>query len=205
MPAVASSEEQRHVATVLEALTRAGLLLKQDQRLPSVVGLITGGPLSGSWWSHPQGRLIFRVLSSLADHPDVLSTKLLFAKDTLVHRTLWPALLAVAGAMEPWQNQRLSPQARALLERARSVKAPLSAAGPPVRELQAKLLLHAAEVHTPSGRHQIALSTWASWAAKVGTVPLASVEEAREQLAAACARSGAPLTALPWLSARTGR
>lgn len=200
MPGVAPSEERRHAAAVLKALARTGLLLKQDKHLPSVVALIVGGPLASSWWSHPEGRLIFRVLSALADHPDVLLTKLLFAKDTLVHRTLWPALLAVAGTAEPWQTQRLSPQARALFKRACSAKAPLGAAGPPVRELQSRLLLHAAEVHTPSGRHQMVLRPWSSWAAQTRTAPLASAEEGRQQLAAAAAALGAPLSALPWQS-----
>jgi hypothetical protein len=200
MPGVAPTEERRHAAAVLQALGRTGLLLKQDKLLPNVVALVVGGPLATSWWSHPQGRLIFRVLSRLADDPDVLLTKLLFAKDTFVHRALWPALLAVANAAEPWQTQRLSREARALLKRARSAKAPLSAAGPPVRELQSRLLLHAAEVHTPSGRHQMFLSPWSSWAARVQTAPLASAEAGRQQLAAAVAALGAPPSALPWQS-----
>lgn len=200
MPGVAPTEERRHAAAVIQALERTGLLLKQDKQLPSVVTLIVGAPLASSWWSHPQGRLIFRVLATLADHPDVLLTKLLFAKDTLVHRTLWPALLAVAGAGEAWQTQRLSPAARALLKRARSAQAPLSASGAPVRELQSRLLLHAAEVHTPSGRHQMLLSAWPAWAARVKTAPLDSAEDGRQRLAAAARALGAPLSALPWRS-----
>ena len=198
MRGVAPTEVRRQSAAALKALARTGLLLKQDKHLPSVVGLIAGGPVAGSWWSHPQGRLMFRVLATLADHPDVLLSKLLFAKDTLVHRALWPALLAVADAAEPWQTQRLSSQARALLKRARAAKTPLGASGPPVRELQSRLLLHAAEVHTPSGRHQIVLSEWAAWAEQVGAAPLASAGEGREQLSRACAALGAPLSALPW-------
>src|SRR5690242_21492457 len=96
------------MSTVLAALARHGLLLKQDKRLPSAVTLLAGEPLASSWWSHPQGRLIFRVLTALADHPDVLVTKLLDGKDTFVHRPLWPALLAAAGAGESWQTRDLS-------------------------------------------------------------------------------------------------
>jgi len=205
MSGAAPTEEQRYLEEALAALTRCGLLLKQDKNLPSVVGLMVGGALASSWWSHPKGRLIFRVLSGLVDHRDVLLTKLLFAKDTLVHRTLWPALLAVASSAEPWQMQRLSPPAGALLKRTRLAKTPLSASGPAVRELQSRLLLHAAEVHTASGRHQIVLSQWASWAARVETAPLASAVQGRQQLEAACAAFGAPLTALPWQSPRGGR
>ena len=85
----------RPAGRVLAALGDQGLLLKQDKLVPSVVGILTGESLRTSWWSHPKARLIFSVLSELADHPDVLFTKLLWQKDTLVHRSLWPALLAV--------------------------------------------------------------------------------------------------------------
>src|ERR1700686_1077364 len=101
---------------VLAALTSHGLLLKQDKAIPSVVGILTGESLSTSWWSHPKGRLIFAVLSELGDHPDVLFTKLLHRKDTLVHRSLWPALLTVARSREPWQLRGLSAPATSLLE-----------------------------------------------------------------------------------------
>ncbi len=60
--------------SVLAALKRGGLLLKQDKRLPSVVGVLTGESLSTSWWSHPDAHRIFAVLEKLADHPDVLFT-----------------------------------------------------------------------------------------------------------------------------------
>src|SRR2546423_8801307 len=82
-------------AAVLAALSQHGLLLKQDKELPNVVTILTGEKLSTSWWSHPKGKLIFRVLSELADHPDVIVTKLLAGTDTLVHRRLWPALVAL--------------------------------------------------------------------------------------------------------------
>jgi hypothetical protein len=64
--------------------------------------------LSTSWWSHPKSQLIFRVLSELADHPDILIAKLLRGKDTLVHRSLWPALTSVGRGQKPWQLRNLS-------------------------------------------------------------------------------------------------
>src|SRR5262249_18474099 len=100
---------------VLGELSRRGLLLKQDKRPPNVVGLVTGGALSTSWWGHPEGGRIFGVLEELDDHADVLCTKLLSGKDTFVHRRLWPSLLAVAAAREPWQQLGLTPEARRLL------------------------------------------------------------------------------------------
>ena len=70
----------------MDALVQNGLLLKQDKSLPSVVGIFTGETVSGSWWSHPRAHEIFAVLNELTDHSDVLVTKLLYRKDTLVHR-----------------------------------------------------------------------------------------------------------------------
>jgi hypothetical protein len=85
---------------ILAALAENRLLLKQDKGAPNVVGILTGESLRTSWWSHPKAHLIFSVLSELAEHPDVLFAKLLYRKDTLVHRSLWPAVLAVGRARE---------------------------------------------------------------------------------------------------------
>ncbi len=179
-----------------------GLLLKQDKRLPSVVTLVVGGSLATSWWSHPKAHLIFSVLSELSDHPDVLFTKLLYGKDTLVHRRLWPALLAVATSREPWQQRNLPPRARGLLLQANRAGKPVRSSGPSVKELVSRLLVHAEEVHTESGSHEMAVETWTAWAARVGAVPVESVVEARQVLEAACQGIGAPPSALPWVSVK---
>src|SRR5882724_11356365 len=121
---------------VLRALAEHGLLLKQDKVVPNVVSIITGEVLRTSWWSHPQGRLIFSVLAELADHPDVLTTKLLHRKDTLVHRTLWSPLLAVACARAPWQLQGLSRSAASLLRRVDRSTESVRATGAAVAELE---------------------------------------------------------------------
>jgi hypothetical protein len=185
---------------VLAALERCGLLLKQDKRLPSVVTLLAGEPLSSSWWSHPESRLMFRVLSELADHPDVLVTKLLLGKDTFVHRTLWPAFLAVVSAREPWQVAGLPAPARRLLTRTDGAAAPIRSTGTATRELVARLLVHATEIHTAEGRHEIAVQSWSAWRAQEAVAPLDSVDEARRVLQGASLRLGAPPEALPWLT-----
>lgn len=183
---------------VLAALTSHGLLLKQDKAIPSVVGILTGESLSTSWWSHPKGRLIFAVLSELGDHPDVLFTKLLHRKDTLVHRSLWPALLAVAQSREPWQLRGLSASAKTLLERIDRGEGAVRATGAAVKELEARLLVVAREVHTESGRHEMVLEPWDVWAARVRCKPHRSVPNARKVIEDAATALGAPLKALPW-------
>ncbi|HEY2798539.1 MAG TPA: hypothetical protein VGK26_11675 [Thermoanaerobaculia bacterium] len=188
----------RAADAVLRELRAKGLLLQQDKALPSVVGIVTGESLRGSWWSHPKGRLIFTVLSELADRPDVLFTKLLSGKVTLVHRRLWPALAAVGAAREPWQLRGLSPAARRLLARVDRGGAGVRASGAAAKELEARLLVVARQVHTESGRHETALQDWGEWSAAARCRPLRSAASARRTLERAAARLGAPPEALPW-------
>jgi hypothetical protein len=187
---------------VLDALARHGLLLKQDKAVPSVVGIITRESLRTSWWSHPQAHLIFSVLSELADHPDVLSTKLLFRKDTLIHRSLWPSLLAMAGAREPWQLEQLSRSANSLLRRIDLADSPVRATGATVKELEMRLLARVYEIHTESGRHALVLESWQAWSRRVGCGAAASIPHARHVLEQAATAIGAPLKALAWRVAR---
>lgn len=183
---------------VLVHLERVGILLKQDKRLPNVVTILTGETVSGSWWSHPKAQMIFRTLSELAEHPDVLITKLLFGKDTLVHRSLWPAFLAVATADEPWQHKGLSQTARSLLSRVHHSAIAVRSPGSPVKELVTRLLVHAVEVHTESGKHEMAVESWDGWAKQSGVRRSKSIARSRKTLESLCQAIGAPLTALPW-------
>ena len=80
--------------TLAAALKKYGLLLLQDKKLPSAVGIITGEQLSGSWWSHPRANEIFRRLDDL--ECDAIATKLIAGKVPFVHRRLWPPLVALA-------------------------------------------------------------------------------------------------------------
>ena len=184
--------------SVLAALAHNGLLLKQDKAIPSVVGILTGESLSTSWWSHPKAQLIFNVLSRLADHPDVCVTKLIYRKDTLVHRSLWPTLLAVGRSREPWQVRGLSRLGRTLLRRVDRAGGPICASGEAVKQLQVRLLASTHELHTEAGRHEMALESWNLWSARVGCSATRSTPNAREILEQACLNLGATLKALPW-------
>jgi hypothetical protein len=179
--------------TVEKALRDFGLLLQQDKSIPSVAGIIAGEPIRGSWWSHLKGRAIFAALDKLADDPRVLVTRLIGGKVTYVHERLWPALLAAAMHAS---RDGLSFEAKKLLaaiERDGSARA----TGDAARELQERLLVHAEEVHTESGRHAIELQTWKRWAGGRGITPLA-IDEARAELERAAEQLGAKVTALPW-------
>ncbi|MGO9933014.1 MAG: hypothetical protein ACLPV8_14550 [Steroidobacteraceae bacterium] len=186
------------VESVFALLTQHGLLLKQDKSIPNVVGIVTGESLRASWWSHPKSHLIFSVLAKLADDPRVLFAKLLYRKDTLVHTSLWPALLAVGAAREAWQTQGLSAAAADLLDRVERGDSEVRAAGPVARELQFRLLAAAHEVHTESGRHAVVLESWPAWSGRVGCKALKFGADGRGALEQAAASLGASLKALPW-------
>jgi hypothetical protein len=151
-------------ALVLASLKEHSLLLQTDANLPSVCALVTGAPVRGSWWSHPRGKDIFRVNCALADHPDVLVTKLVSGKITYVHRTLWPAVLAIGRAREPWQMDGLSREARDLLSRVgRELVETDRQLSKPAAELEKKLLVYCEQFHADEGAHAKRLESWDHW------------------------------------------
>ena len=149
-------------------------LLRQDRVLTltpagrprSLVGEIAG-VVSGSWWGHPQGGLIFSIASALEESPEVLGAKLVRGKVTFVHRTLWPQLLRVV--LDPrWRKDaqsRLPAPARQLLaEVDREGTLRIEGRAPARLELEKRGLVLAASEHTDSGRHAIVLRSWKDWA-----------------------------------------
>ncbi|HEX6178206.1 MAG TPA: hypothetical protein VF057_07595 [Thermoanaerobaculia bacterium] len=183
-------------------LERLGILLMQDQQLPSVVGVFCNRTVNGSWWSIPEAQKIFRCLDQLEE--TAIATRLIKRKVTYVHRRLWPALVTVGAARQPWQMRELTPDAKTLLRRMTSGESP-AASGDAARELQQRLLVVAHETHTPSGRHELHLEDWNRWAARMKVTPLTSVEEAQRELEAASERIGAPPSALPWSNRKRAR
>lgn len=190
---------------LLERLREFDLLLDTDPTFPSITGLVVGGKVRGSWWAHPQSHEVFRLTCALRAHPDVLMVKLISGKVTLVHRPLWPAIVVVGSAREPWQMRGLSKEAAALLKKLDKADK-VSATGDAVRELERRLLIRAESVHTERGSHAKELETWESWARSVrlGKVKL-SPEEARAQLDGVVARINKQFGAtgrLPWQTTR---
>ncbi len=169
-----AAESQR----VLEALQKYGLLLGSDAQLPSVVSIVAGRPIRGSWWGHPLGNVIFKVASQLAEQPDILVIKLISGKLTYIHRRLWSALLGVATAREAWQLQNLSELAQALfvkvtqadmlrtdeLQALTGIKS--KAWGDAARQLERNLLVYSKSMHTSAGAHTKYLETWRQWASR---------------------------------------
>ncbi|MDQ2995946.1 MAG: hypothetical protein M3R61_02655 [Chloroflexota bacterium] len=103
-----------NVESMPARLRKHGLLLQQDKRLPDVATAVAGEPIRGSWWAHPRAPVIFTCLGQLEQHSDTLATKLIAGKVTFIHRRLWPAVLAVGVAREPWQFAGVADRAREL-------------------------------------------------------------------------------------------
>lgn len=183
----------RAVAARVRAL---GLLLLQDAKLPSALAVVRGGSTGGSWWSLPEADAIYAALERAADHADVLVAKLVAGKVTLIHRALWPAVLAVATAREPWQLRGLSPAARKLLG-VLDDGGSTGPAGAPGKELERRLLVHAATAHGPSGKHVTKVESWQTWAARKACEPI-DLATAKRQLEAAVTRLGGTRSLLPW-------
>jgi hypothetical protein len=81
----------------LEWVREQGVVLQSARGpLPNLADEVAGESIRGSWWGHPAGHEIFAVLTRVLDSPDVVATRLVNGKVTLIHRRLWPALVRVA-------------------------------------------------------------------------------------------------------------
>lgn len=167
------------VEAVLKALEKNGLLLQSDGVLPNVASLVAGESVRGSWWTHERGQAIFVTLNELEDHQDVLFTKLISGKVTLVHRRLWKSLIAIATSRESWQMIGLNPAAKFLLDKSDTEGAfptnelnwpsrfKSKKPGEVVRDLEARLLTHTEQFHTESGAHAKLLENWDHWRKRI--------------------------------------
>lgn len=206
------------VQTLLSALNDHGVLLEADQDIPSVVSLVAGEPIRGSWWGHPLGHLIYDLSCRLYDHPDVLCTKLVGGKVTYVHRRLWPAILAVGSDREAWQLEGLSPAAEGILDEVvgrgtlrydhialPGGKSPSGA----VKELETRLLARSYQIHSEFGNHVRVLESWDCWAAgnhlQGGTLSAAEGKALLEEAFASLRGNQATRLKLPWDEMRRPR
>ena len=178
-----------------------------DAKLPSATACIAGAPIRGSWWGHAKGKLIFETLNRMED--DVAWAKVVLGKETLVHRRLWPALVAAAESGQPWQTRDLKADAKQLLRRVRLGKPVQTDARRAANDLERRLLARSYTEHTPSGRHVRFLETWSAWARRSG-IAAADLPAAADAIQALSApvmawlegQGRRPPGLLPWLPAR---
>jgi hypothetical protein len=81
----------------LEWVRQQGIVLQSARGpIPNLAEHIAGEPIRGSWWGHASGHKIFAALNRVLSSPDVIATRLVNGRITLIHRRLWPALVRVA-------------------------------------------------------------------------------------------------------------
>jgi hypothetical protein len=81
----------------LDWVREQGVVLQSARGpLPTLAEHIAGESIRGSWWGHSSGHEIFAALNRVLDSPDVIATRLVNGKITLIHRRFWPALVRVA-------------------------------------------------------------------------------------------------------------
>jgi len=182
----------RELTDCLRLLERNGALaLTRSERLDSLVGTLIEGEVRGSWWAHPQGKVVYAVASALEDRADVVVTKLdrrgEDARVTFVHQRLFAQLYRWA-TDEGVRRERL----RATSAAARKAFARVEAEGriqlgpserslrAPAKELERLALVLAHAEHTERGAHETVLRSYEAWAS-----PETKEAAARLDLAAA--------------------
>jgi len=149
---------------LLRSLQENGILLLSDKALPSVVGIVAGPRVKGSWWGHEKGHEIFRELGKLESNPDALTTRLVSGKVTYLHRRLWPDFISIANAREGWQIRGLPSGARRLLAEVDGKGQVRMDTYPgkseDAREIERRLLVYTEDIHTDKGFHTKLLSAW---------------------------------------------
>jgi hypothetical protein len=188
---------------VFTQLEEDGFLLLSDSQLPSLSGLVAGEKVRGSWWSHKRAQVIFGVSQMLENHTDVLIMKLISSKVTFVHRELWNRIYSIGVAREDWQLNKLSADARRLLKDLHATGS-VQTSGDAARELELRLLIHAEQIHTESGKHAKVIETWDAWTKRVGfrakaTDPVAA-RRFLEQRLAVINKEHSGRAKLPWPS-----
>jgi hypothetical protein len=165
-----------------------------DRDAPSLVSLVADGPVAGSWWGHPAGRLIYEVAERLEATDDVVFVKFWKRKQTLIHRRLWPALVRVGTARSKWQLDGLGAIPRGLLAQIvrggsiRNDRLPEDFGGgyqgyrAALRDLEGRMLVLTRSVHTSSGAHALEGESWSSWGARTRTPRFNGSVSAAERL-----------------------
>jgi hypothetical protein len=185
----------------LALLERSGVVtVVRAGACPSLVAEIIGEDIRGSWWGHAKGGVVYGILEALHDHPDVLATRLVQGKNTLVHRALWPTLLRLV-TDESWRARAMKALDATGRELVRRVERDGRVAGgaltPTARRskdaVATSLLVRVDQAHTPSGRHEVVLESWSAWGRErnVDRARL-SFEDALARLENACGRGALP-------------
>jgi len=108
------------------------------------------------------------------DRKDVLTTRLVSGKVTFLHHSCWDSFIPVATSKEAWQTHGLSFDTGRLLalvgsegiirtDKSGTELRLVGSIGDASRQLEKRLLIHSAEIHTESGSHAKVLQSWSNW------------------------------------------
>lgn len=211
---MAAGRQTAELKSCLQALRKHGLLLVADNKLPSVVSIIVGKAVPGSWWAHPRGVLIYNTANELEEHADVVVVKLISGKLTFVHRRLWPALVAMGSAHQEWQLRGLSETGRVVLSQLAKAgelytDALVAVGGYEQKSLNAaakqieQRLLAVSEGFRSEGKHQRHLESWAHWKRRMKIDGKLNVAKAKMEFETILSKLNKEFTAhgkLPWAS-----
>jgi hypothetical protein len=75
--------------------------------VPSLVQAIAGVSVKGNWWAHSRGKEIFQITRAVRESDQILVCRLIAGKVTLVHRSIWPALIRCAEHFRPDQISQI--------------------------------------------------------------------------------------------------
>jgi hypothetical protein len=78
-------------------IKKHGIILESARgSVPNLAETVAGERIRGNWWTHPQGKAIFRLTRAVRDSNDILVCRLMQGRITYVHRRLWPAFVRLA-------------------------------------------------------------------------------------------------------------
>jgi hypothetical protein len=89
-----SDQWRERADSTLSWIREHGVVLQSARGpVPNVAQFIAGEPIRGSWWGHAAGKEIYAILTILDDSPDLVTTRLINHKVTLLHRRVWPSVV----------------------------------------------------------------------------------------------------------------
>lgn len=196
--------ESQALKIALHHLEKEGFLLLVDNRQPSLVTLLTGEKIKGSWFGHPLGNIIYNTANNIGRRRSLLAMKLIDGKYTYIHPKLRDAAYSLALYLDDWQEKKLTPKARKLFREVEKRGCiPVTAANKKEAALLEKLLLAIGEQeHTKSGKHVKVLLSWKRLAKKLGhkikTIPVEEAMRAWEDRVWEFNKTNGSAFRLPW-------
>src|SRR5215467_11117714 len=98
---------------------RGIVTLTPEIGVSSLVAKIGGAKIPARWWSASNANRIYKAYMGLVEDADILATKLVKGKVTLIHRRLWPELIRLTMDSN-WRAsvlKQLAPSPRHLLQK----------------------------------------------------------------------------------------